>query len=255
MVQREGDNPKIRPRVSVCMAAYNGAQYIQEQLQSILVQLSAEDEVIIVDDASTDQTRARIMESADPRIKLIENGNNTGIRASFERALRNATGEILFFSDQDDIWHRDKVTEVLGVFKDDVAITLVLTNGIKIDKDGKVTAKRVLRTPVRLGIVNTLAKNPYYGCLMAFRREMLELCLPIPLSNATHDSWIGTINSLLGKSLYLDKDLVYYRRHGANATKEVHGPILKMIAFRVNFAAHLLRRMPRLILNRPMGRS
>lgn len=237
------------------MAAYNGDRYIQEQLQSILGQLSADDEMVIVDDASADQTLARIKEVVDPRVTLLENDENIGIRASFEKALRNASGEIIFFSDQDDIWERDKVMQVLGVFSKDAAITLVLTNGIKIEKDGEVTGKRVLKTPIKFGIVNTLAKNPYYGCLMAFRREILELCLPIPSSNATHDSWIGTINSLIGKSHYLDKDLVYYRRHGANATKEVHGPILKMIAFRVHFIAHLLRRMPRLILNRSAGQS
>jgi len=235
------------------MAAYNGEQYIQEQLLSILGQLSSEDEVIIVDDASADQTRARIKEIVDSRVKLIENTENIGIRSSFEKALRNASGEIIFFSDQDDIWERDKVAQVLEAFSKDTAITLVLTNGIKIEQDGKPTAKRVLKTPVRFGIVNTLAKNPYYGCLMAFRREILEICLPIPSSNATHDSWIGTINSLIGKSHYLDKDLVYYRRHGANATKEVHGPILKMIAFRLCFIGKLLRRMPRLIVNRSVS--
>jgi glycosyltransferase involved in cell wall biosynthesis len=255
VVQEASDNPIVRPQVSVCMAAYNGDQYIQEQLQSILGQLSDEDEVIIVDDASTDRTRARIMEDADSRIKLLENGVNIGIRASFERALRNASGKIIFFSDQDDIWEQDKVMQVLQIFRMDPATTLVLTNGIKIEKDGKVTGRRVLKTPVKFGIVNTLAKNPYYGCLMAFRRELLELCLPIPSSNATHDSWIGTVNFFIGKAYYLDKDLVYYRRHGGNATKEVHGPIWKMIVFRFHFIVHLLRRIPRLIRNRPASKS
>lgn len=253
VLQEESGNRIVRPTVSVCMATYNGDQYIQEQLRSILIQLSDNDEVIIVDDASVDQTRARIMEVADPRIKLVGNAENVGIRSSFEKALRNASGEIIFFSDQDDIWERDKVMQVLDVFSVDRAITLVLTNGIKVEKDGKVTQMRVLKTPVKFGIVNTLVKNPYYGCLMAFRRELLEVCLPIPSSNATHDSWIGTISSLIGKSYYCDKDLVYYRRHGANATQEVHGPILKMIAFRVHFIAHLLRRMPRLIRARYTG--
>ncbi len=255
MVQEEGDNPTVRPRVSVCMAAYNGDQYIQEQLHSILCQLSAEDEIIIVDDASTDETRARIMEFVDPRINLLKNEKNIGILASFEKALRSASGRIVFFSDQDDIWEHDKVAEVLEVFRKDTAITLVLTNGMKIDKNGRVTGKRVLKTPVRFGIVNTLAKNPYYGCLMAFKREVLEWCLPMPSSNVTHDSWIGTVNCFIGKSHYLDKDLLYYRRHDDNATKEVHGPIWKMITFRFHFIVHLLVRMPRLILNRPGGQA
>ena len=237
------------------MAAYNGDQYIREQLQSILCQLSAEDELIIVDDDSTDETRVRIMETGDSRINLLKNIENVGIRASFEKALRNARGEIIFFSDQDDIWARDKVSQVLEVFSKDAATTLVLTNGMKIEKDGKVTGKRVLKTPVKFGIVTTLAKNPYYGCLMAFKREILGLCLPIPSSNATHDSWIGTVNSLIGKAHYLDRDLVFYRRHGGNATKEVHGPIAKMILFRVYFIVHILRRLPHLIRNRHVGIS
>lgn len=254
MVQEE-DKPAVRPRISVCMAAYNGDQYIQEQLQSILGQLSAEDEVIIVDDASTDHTRTRITEVADSRITLLKNVNNIGIRASFEKALRNASGEIVFFSDQDDIWKWDKVILVLQVFRKDAATTLVLSNGIKIEKDGRITGRRVLKTPVKLGIVHTLAKNQYYGCLMAFRREVLKACLPIPSSNATHDSWIGAVNCVIGKSHYLDMDLVYYRRHGGNATRGIHGPVAKMITFRLHFMLHLLRRMPGLIRNRLRSQS
>src|SRR3954463_2208062 len=93
-----------RPKVSVCMAAYQGERYIALQLRSILDQLCDDDEVLIVDDASKDCTCGEIEAVQDPRIVLIRNGANRGVLRTFETALTRSSGDIIFLSDQDDVW-------------------------------------------------------------------------------------------------------------------------------------------------------
>ena len=98
--------------LSVCMATYNGEKYIREQLDSILVQLSKEDEVVISDDSSTDRTVAIIKEFRDDRIVLFENQKFRSPVFNFQNSLNHAKNDIIILSDQDDIWKSDKV-EVL----------------------------------------------------------------------------------------------------------------------------------------------
>ena len=100
-------------KISVCLASYNGAQYIEEQLKSILPQLNPTDEVILSDDHSADNTVQLVQALNDPRIKLIQNEGERGYTRNFENALNHATGDILFLSDQDDVWHDDKVKIML----------------------------------------------------------------------------------------------------------------------------------------------
>src|SRR5688572_23511076 len=96
-------------RVSVCMAVYNGAAFLKTQVESILQQLHAEDELIVVDDASQDDSMRILQELHDPRLRVHRNERNQGVLATFERALRLARGDIVFLSDQDDVWLAAKV--------------------------------------------------------------------------------------------------------------------------------------------------
>ena len=100
--QREKDGSQEyagRPGISVCMAAYNGERYITAQLQSILVQLSDNDEVVVVDDGSTDGTRDSVRAFQDDRIRLIEHEHNEGMSHTFQDAIRGASKSIIFLSD------------------------------------------------------------------------------------------------------------------------------------------------------------
>ena len=93
-----------RPKVSVCIASFQGERYISQQLRSILDQLSAEDEVILVDDGSEDGTCDKISALQDPRVGVMRNTKNQGVLRAFETALSCSSGEIVFLSDQDDLW-------------------------------------------------------------------------------------------------------------------------------------------------------
>ena len=99
--------------ISVCMATHNGGKYIKEQIDSILVQISNEDELIISDDSSTDDTVEIIKKIKDKRIKLFENNKFFSPNLNFENALLHSKGDIIFLSDQDDIWKKDKV-KIMG---------------------------------------------------------------------------------------------------------------------------------------------
>ena len=214
--------PEERPAISVCMAAYNGERFIKPQLQTILSQLAAEDEVIVVDDASTDGTRQCVRSLRDKRIHLIEHGRNMGVSHTFEDAIRAASGSILFLSDQDDLWKPRKVEVILNAFHSNPDATLVATDTAIIDSDGALLAASYFsgRGAFRPGLWANLVRNRFGGCTMALRAELLGEILPLPHKyDVLHDIWIGVRNSLSGhRSLYIPETLVLNRRHSSTAT-------------------------------------
>jgi glycosyltransferase involved in cell wall biosynthesis len=208
-----------REKLSVCMAAYNGSRYIREQMASILLQMEAGDELIIVDDRSKDNTTDLVEDFADGRVRLVRNDRNCGVTRSFERALELVTGDIVFLSDQDDVWHADKVRSILAAFHANPDVTLVITGVEMIDAAGDRIPQSVGRhLRFRGGVLQTLVKNHYRGCAMAFRKCVVEATLPFPAGIPMHDSWIGLVNTIMGKTQFLDIPLVSHRRHDQNAS-------------------------------------
>ena len=210
------------PAISVCMAVYNGEPYIEAQLQSILGQLRAYDEVVVVDDASTDNTKDLIESLRDPRVRLIRHSENRGVLRSFEEAISSASGEILFLSDQDDIWVPDKVLVIMRMFQLHPDAEIAVSDASLIDEEGNPLAPSYFAQlgGFRSGVFQNLAHCHYLGCTMAFRGRLRSKILPFPPGNAVlHDLWIGILNSFLGgETIYTDRPLVYYRRHQGNAT-------------------------------------
>ena len=103
--------------ISVAMATYNGEAYIVQQIESILHQTHPVDEIIIVDDGSTDRTVDYIRQLNCPLIRLWQNETNLGYIENFYKALTQTTGAYIFLADQDDIWEPDKVEQVLSVLQ------------------------------------------------------------------------------------------------------------------------------------------
>jgi glycosyltransferase involved in cell wall biosynthesis len=234
---------KRSSRVSVCMAAYNGARFIREQVQSILPQMGARDELIVVDDASLDETVAILEGFCDPRLRVIRQARNAGVCRTFENALREARGEIIFLCDQDDVWREDKVARVLEAFDRDPSATLVLSNGELMDGEGRRLGETLYAGErLALGAMANLIRNRFQGSAMAFRREILEAVLPFPGGIPMHDSWIGIVNALVGRAVYLPQCLILYRRHAGNATSRTHGPIGLMVAQRWRLVKALVAR-------------
>jgi glycosyltransferase involved in cell wall biosynthesis len=215
----------FRPKISVCIAAYQGERYIALQLRSILEQLSPDDEVIVVDDGSTDGTCREITAFHDPRINLIPNAGNLGVIRAFETALYRSTGEIVLLSDQDDLWLPNKVEAVLDAFAHDPDLVLVASDAILIDEDGEKIGDSFYakRGKFRAGLWSNLLIGKFHGCTMAFRSTLLRSALPFPAGRLVHhDTWIGCMNALIGgKTRYIADPLVAYRRHSTNVTGRI----------------------------------
>src|SRR6267378_2104983 len=128
-------------KVSVCMAVYNGAAFVKPQIDSILVQIGVRDELIVVDDASEDCSQSILQSITDPRLHVYRNPRNVGVLATFEKALMLATGEIVFLSDQDDIWLPGKVEKVLNVFTSLPSVTMVATDAMVVDGQGRTISE------------------------------------------------------------------------------------------------------------------
>lgn len=209
-------------RVSVCMAAYNGAKYIEQQLRSVLDQLSDEDEVVIVDDGSQDETVQLIEQMDDARIKLLLHGSNRGVVETFEDALRCASGEFLFLCDDDDIWPEGKVRRFLSAFAENPAAAIVISGVRVIDEDGASVAASPFRRRFVPGFWKNVIRNHYQGSAMAMRASLLGQILPFPKSRwFVHDAWIGTRAELLGSRIvFIDEELLLYRRHSQNVTRK-----------------------------------
>lgn len=211
-----------RPKVSVCIAAYQGERYIALQLRSILSQLSADDEVIVVDDASSDGTCCEISSLQDARIFLIRNPTNRGVLRTFETALSRSTGDIVFLSDQDDLWLPQKVETVLSAFAHAPDLMLTASDATLIDENGNKIGGSYYATRGRFreGLWSNVLVCSFLGCTIAFRSTLLRSALPFPQATLVHpDVWLGCINALVGgKTKYIAEPLVAYRRHSTNVT-------------------------------------
>ena len=204
--------------ISVALAAYQGERYIEEQLRSVLPQLSHDDEVIVSDDkpgGATERIVRRIMEE-DPRVVYVE-GRGKGVQANFVNAIRHCKGHHIYLCDQDDVWLPDKVKRVEAAFEN--GATLVLHNAYVTDEDLNITEYSyfALRSS-KPGFWRNFLKNAYMGCCMAFDRSLLPRILPMPKYVPMHDQWIGLMGEVYGKVAFLDTPLLFYRRHGGNVT-------------------------------------
>jgi glycosyltransferase involved in cell wall biosynthesis len=228
-------------KISVCMAVRNGTNFIREQVTSILAQLREWDDFIIVDDASTDETIAVVQSFGDQRIRIISQEKNRGVVQSFERALTEATGDIVFLADHDDIWRADKVEKFLELFETNPDITVGMSDLVIIDATGKIaSAPKFGLRKFHSSVLFNLVKNRYQGSAMALRRSVLSFCLPFPKDIPIHDAWIGMVNQFVGKAGFINEPLLYYRRHGSNDSPFRHGPLMQMLRWRYAMAKNLL---------------
>lgn len=202
------------PVISVCMATYNGAAFVQAQLHSILASPQV-DEVVVSDDGSSDATLARIAALGDARVRVVA-GPRAGLVRNFENALSQARGDVVFLSDQDDVWLPDKVDIVMRALAD---ADLVVTDCRVVDAALQVVAPSFFRQHRSgPGFARNLSRNSYLGCCMAFRRGVLDRALPFPVALPMHDWWIGLVAERSARVAFVDVPLVLYRRHGGNAS-------------------------------------
>jgi len=205
--------------ISVVIATYNGEHYLKQQVDSILNQLSSEDEVIISDDHSIDKTLSILHSIQDPRLQIFSNDpNQRGYSANFENALRHTKGSIIFLADQDDVWLPNKVSFMVDALK---TCDFVVSDATVTDADLIPTFDSHFKlTHVKQGFLNNFIKTRYIGACMAFNRTVLDKALPFPVQRkyCPHDYWIALIAEAFFKVNLIPEPLIYYRRHTQNAS-------------------------------------
>lgn len=206
-------------KVSIAMATYNGSEYIIEQLNSLAKQTRLPDEVIITDDCSTDNTINLIENFAKDSpfpIYLFKNKENLGYSGNFNAALAKTTGELVFLSDQDDVWFPHKIETVLNhaeintdalIIMNDALLTDANLNSSNVTKLGQIKSGGL---PISSFVM---------GCCCAIRRDLLDICLPIHKDYSSHDGWLVSFAIALNSRVIINEVLQFYRRHEKNESQ------------------------------------
>lgn len=230
---------------SVALASCDGERWIGAQVESILTQLGPNDELVVADASSTDQTLEILEGFADPRLRILRNLPRGDIPGSFERALVECRGDVLFLSDQDDVWLPGKVDLCLRALEATGA-SLVVHDARIVDDAGRVLAESFLaKRRFRPGFFRNLWRPGYLGCALAFQRDLLDLALPFPKNLPMHDWWLGLLAERLAGVETVRTPLILHRRHGGNANfdpgESPYGPV-RRLGFRLRMAKALLSR-------------
>lgn len=212
--------------ISVAMCTYNGEKYIQEQLESIINQSMPPDEIVICDDCSKDTTLKIVkdtLKSYDGIVQLVSNKHNLGYRKNFEKAISLCHGDIIFLSDQDDVWNRDKIEIIKTEIEKDKNILLTFHDVEIVDENLYLISNSfwdVLHFDYMRFLENDFRRlmesNVIQGSSCAFRRELFTYAIPFP-ECAVHDEWLGLIAHLKGKVKPVNLILAKYRQSGNNA--------------------------------------
>ena len=229
--------------ISVCMATYNGARFIKQQIDSILPQLGVADELVISDDGSTDGTLEIIAAYNDERIRVFQHHREKSTYYSkmsvpyasfnFENALRNAKGDYIFLADQDDIWLPTKIAECVALLEE---YDYVLSNLSVVDEMGKIVKEKMYeKKPFSSNALMNCIRPNFWGCCACFNQKILERALPFPKSVCLHDFWIGLVATKMGKMFWFEKTLVLHRVGNQNTStggKKSQNPLLIKFLYR-----------------------
>jgi len=211
------------PLVSVALCTFNGEQFLNKQLESILRQTYANLEIVIVDDCSTDQTATIVSkyQEKDQRVKYVRNETNLGFNKNFEKAVKLCSGEFIAISDQDDIWIDSKIERLLDTIGDHL---MVYANSAIIDDKDQRTGKLMIdqdrpEEDYR-NFKSILINNFVSGHNLLFRKEALSYVLPFP-KVGFYDWWMGFVMLYENNLAYCNEVLTLYRVHEASVTNSL----------------------------------
>lgn len=210
--------------ISVCITTFNGQAYIAEQLESILAQLGPDDEIVLSDDGSSDSTLDIVSRLNDGRIRVFHHDAST-VRTgfildrpthNFENALRQAKGDVIFLSDQDDVWLPGKVETMCSALKE---ADLAVHDCRVVDSNlNELLPSYFQWIGIHQGVWSNFIRASYLGCCMALRRNVLEAALPFPETKVGHDLWLGIVADRQFRTVLVRKPLILYRKHDASKT-------------------------------------
>lgn len=216
--------------ISIALCTYNGERFLQEQLDSFTNQTQLPDEVVVGDDGSTDGT-LKILENWAKTVpfpvRIQRNAENLGYAKNFEQTMLRCVGDVIFLSDQDDVWKPEKLEKMVKVFETRPDVGLVYCNADTMDQDGNDL--KIIRSKTSLAHLlhdNAVFYSPFIlkhsnppGCCSAIRQNILRMVFPFkegyPIG---HDVYIYRLVPALTEVVTLRQPLIWYRFHGGNTS-------------------------------------
>jgi glycosyltransferase involved in cell wall biosynthesis len=215
--------------ISVAMCTYNGAIFLPEQLESIANQTVPIDELVVCDDGSSDNTLEvlRVFCETSPfPVHIHSNEKNLGSSKNFEKCLGLCKGDIIFLSDQDDLWQKDKVEKHLALYEDQPGVDAVFSDAMMIDDDSKPMGRTIWQEIAfdassqkqwqdGRGYEILFRNWVVTGATLSLRKSCLPRLIPFPthVPDLIHDGWIAFVLSLEDVISFIPETLVSYRIH------------------------------------------
>ncbi len=215
----------MKHKISIAMAVFEGERFIDQQLSSILDQSCMPDEIIICDDSRDDKTYKAIESTIvqyPEIIKYLKNETQLGVSKNFEKAVSLTNGDIIFLSDQDDVWKQDKISKLLSLLDDFPDCGGAFCNSELVNRD--LIPLGVTHLELR-GFAGDASKDfflkrvPAAGHNMAFRAELKDFLLPFPALKECHDTWIGLVIAAVSRWIFTDDVLTLFRQHDSNLSQ------------------------------------
>lgn len=221
-------------KVSIALASFNGGHYLKEQLDSFTNQTRIPDELVICDDGSTDGSQSIIEEFSERApfdVRLERNECNLGYARNFEKCMALCNGDVVFMSDQDDVWFPEKIAQVMSHFSGGEELKVTINDQEITDSELTRTGKTIFGNSDHLGFGEQWLSA---GCCTAMSRTFVSLALPFPRGSVSHDGWIHMLAKALEIRIVIPQVLQLYRRHGSNtsdplAVRNVAFPVLAVL--------------------------
>ncbi len=217
-------------KISIALCTYNGAKFLAEQLDSFLEQTRLPDELVVGDDCSNDKTVQIIEDFAKTApflVRLEINKKNLGSTKNFEQTILRCAGDLIFLSDQDDVWMPEKLEKIIAAFEKSDKIGMVFSDAVLVGEnleplgynlwDFSFTKEEQQRAKERKMLEVLIDRNVVTGATMAFRAHLRDFFSPIPtdIPLIVHDGWIALIIASISNIIFIKHPLVEYRQHSS----------------------------------------
>lgn len=215
-------------KTSIVMTVYNGEKYLKKQIESFLRQTVCPNEIIISDDCSSDNTM-NILESYrnhnNINFKIYKNEQNLGFTKNFENAISKSTGDIIFLSDQDDVWYDNKIETIINTYKKNPEINLIIHDADLVNESLEKTNLSAISQ-----ILSGFSDTDVFitGALTSFNKALMRYFMPFPKNLVGHDGYIHYVARNLKTRLVIHDKLQMIRRHSNNTSDWVASSLLKI---------------------------
>lgn len=242
------------PTISVALCTYNGARFLPEQLETLRRQTVLPYELVAGDDQSSDETTAilaRFAETAPFPVRVHVNGERLGPTKNFEATARRCSGDVVAFSDQDDLWHSEKVEAIAELFARDPAATACFSDAELVGSEGEPLGRTLWEvldfTPVDRrrfaggDVLDALLRRTIaFGAVMAFRSSVRPHAIPYG-ERWGHDNWTALVAAALGEVRLIERCLIRYRQHGGQLSSAMGSELWKRLGPPAQAANHAIR--------------